>query len=101
MEPGTYASGKPSYYHSTLEIFFLTSLMIFFYGLAAFKCEMLLDINRLDSSVGRATGFHSQGCEFKPHQGQNFFLIYMYNMKSKKLSNKFISRKIKKFLPYP
>ena len=32
---------------------------------------MLLDINRLDSSVGRAIGFHSQGCEFKPHQGQN------------------------------
>ena len=49
---------------------------------------MLLDINRLDSSVGRATDFHSQGCEFKPHQGQNFFnfFLYMYNMKSKKLS---------------
>ena len=66
---------------------------------------MLLDINRLDSSVGRATGFHSQGCEFKPHQGQNFFsffsLFFIYNMKSKKCSKKFKSRKIKKILPYP
>ena len=60
---------------------------------------MLLVINRHDNSVGRATGFHSQGCEFKPHQGQKWFIIFMYNMKSKKLSNKFISRKIKKFRP--
>ena len=35
---------------------------------------MVPDINRHDGSVGRATGFHSQGCKFKPHQGQNFFL---------------------------
>ena len=59
---------------------------------------METDINRHDGSVDRATGFNSQGCEFNPHQGQNFyflFYIYMHNMKSKKLSNKFISRKIK------
>ena len=47
---------------------------------------MVPDINRHDGSVGRATGFHSQGCKFKPHQGQNFFY-----MKLKKLPNKFIS----------
>ena len=47
---------------------------------------MLLYINtRLDSSVGRATGSHPQGCGFKPHWGQNVFF------------NKFISRTIKNF----
>ena len=39
---------------------------------------MLLDINRLDSSVRRAIGFHSQGCEFKPHQGQKWFIFFIY-----------------------
>ena len=34
---------------------------------------MLFNINSLDSSVGRATGFHPQGCGFKPHRGQNVF----------------------------
>ena len=57
---------------------------------------MVTDINRHD----RATGFNSQGCEFKPRQGQKF-LFFIYNMKSKKLAKKFISREIKKFLPYP
>ena len=37
---------------------------------------MLLDINRHDGSVDRAVGSDSQGCVFKPHQGQNFFLFY-------------------------
>jgi hypothetical protein len=63
---------------------------------------MLLDINRHDGSVDRAVGSDSQGCVFKPHQGQNlFFFFFIYNMKSKKCSKKFKSRKIKKILPYP
>ena len=41
------------------------------------KCEMLLDINRHDGSVDRAIGSDSQGCVFKPHQGQNFFLFFL------------------------
>ena len=60
---------------------------------------MLFDINSLDSSVGRATGFHSQGCGLKPRQGQKCF-FYVYNVKSKKLSKKFILRAVKKFLLY-
>ena len=62
---------------------------------------MLLDINRHD--VDRAIGSDSQGCVFKPHQGQNFFFFFFFihNMKSKKCSKKFKSRKIKKILPYP
>ena len=39
---------------------------------------MLLDINRLDSSVRRAIGFHSQGCEFKPHQRQKYFYFFLF-----------------------
>ena len=62
---------------------------------------MLLDINRHDGSVDRAIGSDSQGCVFKPHQGQIFFFLIIYNMKSKKCSKKFKSRKIKKILPYP
>ena len=63
---------------------------------------MLLDINRHDGSVDRAVGSDSQGCVFKPHQGQNlFFFFLIYNMKSKKCSKKLKSRKIKKILPYP
>ena len=50
---------------------------------------MLLDINRHDGSVDRAVGSDSQGCVFKPHQGQNlFFFFFIYNMKSKKCSKK-------------
>ena len=37
------------------------------------KNEMLYNINSLDSSVGRATGSHPQGCGFKPRWGQNVF----------------------------
>ena len=67
---------------------------------------MLFNINSLDSSVGRATGFQPQCCGFKPHQGQKWLIyfylfFYIYDMKSKKLTKKFISRAIKKFLPYP
>ena len=63
---------------------------------------MLLDINRHDGSVDRAVGSDSQGCVFKPHQGQNlFFFFFIYNMKSKKCSKKFKSRKIKRILLYP
>ena len=36
---------------------------------------MLHNINSLDSSVGRATGSHPQGCVFKPRWGQNYFLL--------------------------
>ena len=39
------------------------------------RCEMLYNINSLDSSVGRATGSHPQGWGFKPHWGQIFFFI--------------------------
>ena len=60
---------------------------------------MLLDINRHDGSVDRAIGSDSQGCVFKPHQGQNLFFFFLYNMKSKKCSKKFKSRKIKNILP--
>ena len=66
---------------------------------------MVTEINRHDGSVDRAIGSDTQGCVFKPHQGQNFFLFFflffIYNMKSKKCSKKFKSRKIKKILPYP
>ena len=44
---------------------------------------MVLDINWHDGSVDRPTGFKSLGCEFNPHQGQNFFFIYIiWNRKS-------------------
>ena len=36
---------------------------------------MLYNINSRDSSVGRATRSHPQGCGFKPHWGQNYFSI--------------------------
>ena len=66
---------------------------------------MVPDITSSDSSVDRATGFYTQGCEFKPCKEQIFYLILflfsIYNMKPKKLSKKFISREIKNFLPYP
>ena len=39
---------------------------------------MVLDINWHDGSVDRPTGFKSLGCEFNPHQGQNFFLFFLY-----------------------
>ena len=39
---------------------------------------MLLDINRHDGSVDRAVGSDTQGCVFKPHQGQNFFSFFLF-----------------------
>ena len=36
---------------------------------------MLHNINSLDSSVGRATGFYHQGCGFKPRRAQKHFFI--------------------------
>ena len=52
---------------------------------------MLLDINRHDGSVDRAVGSDSQGCVFKPHQGQNLFFFFLYiiwNRKSEEVKIK-------------
>ena len=44
---------------------------------------MLHNIKSLDSSVGRATVFHPQGCGFKPHWGQNYFSNFLKPMQKK------------------
>ena len=66
---------------------------------------MLLDINRHDGSVDRAIGSDSQGCVFKPHQGQNFFIffyLFLYIIWNRKSALRSLNQeKSKKILPYP
>ena len=53
--------------------------LFWFYITYKRKCEMVIDINRHDGSIDRATSFNSLGCEFNHHQGQNFFFnIYIH-----------------------
>ena len=59
---------------------------------------MLLDINRHDGSVDRAVGSDSQGCVFKPHQGQNLFFFFLYIIWNRKSALRSLNQeKSKKF----
>ena len=59
---------------------------------------METDINRHDGSVDRAVGSDSQGCVFKPHQGQNLFFFFLYIIWNRKSALRSLNQeKSKKF----
>ena len=61
--------------------------------------EIYNNIKVLDRSVRRASDFHPQGCEFKPHWGQNFIFLIICNKQILKLSKRFPILFMEKILP--